>query len=347
MAPELPDSMPIAVYRGPHDLVVEERELPDIGPRDVLVEVSHCGVCGSDLHMVIEGWGTPGSTGGHEWSGVVVAVGDEVREWSVGDQVIGGPGPGCGDCRSCRDGVSQLCLNRGRSGIEPFQGAFAGYKATGADAVYAVPDGLDLRTAALTEPLAVALHGVENGRVQAGQRVLVTGAGPIGLNTIAVLRAVGVDDITVSEPSERRREHARRLGATAVVEPESLVAPDLPMDIVDEPFDVAYECSGHAVAMEAALGQLGRRGILVLVGAGIRRPKFDPMRILMNELVVTGAVEYSPDDFRRAIDLLAGGKLPIDLLVEPDDVPLTGLLSAMEELAAGQLASKVLIVPKQ
>ena len=83
--------MRAAVYRGPRDIVVEERPVPELGPDDVLLEVSHCGVCGSDLHMFVEGWGAPNSIGGHEFSGRVVAGGDEVTTWSPGDEVVGGP----------------------------------------------------------------------------------------------------------------------------------------------------------------------------------------------------------------------------------------------------------------
>jgi (R,R)-butanediol dehydrogenase/meso-butanediol dehydrogenase/diacetyl reductase len=177
--------------------------------------------------------------------------------------------------------------------------------------------------------------------------VLVTGTGPIGLLTIAALRAMGVDDITVSEPGEARRQRALAVGARTALTPDALVAPAMPFDVVDEPFDVALECSGRADAMEAALGQLGRGGRLVLVGAGIKPPRFDPNRILMNELVITGAFVYDAGGFERALELLASGQLPTEHLLEPDDVPLSGLLDAMERLARGELAGKVLVAPRE
>jgi threonine dehydrogenase-like Zn-dependent dehydrogenase len=115
--------------------------------------------------------------------------------------------------------------------------------------------------------------------------------------------------------------------------------------VVDGAVDVVLECSGKRQAMEAGLAQLERGGTLVLVGAGIDAPRFDPNRILLNELVVTGAYEYGADGFASALALLSSGALPVDLLVEPDDVPLTGALAAMHDLADGTLAGKVLIKP--
>jgi 2-desacetyl-2-hydroxyethyl bacteriochlorophyllide A dehydrogenase len=339
--------MKAAVYLGPREVVIEDRPTPELGPHDVLLEVSHCGVCGSDLHFFIDGWGRPGSIEGHEYSARVVAVGDAVTQWSVGDEVVGGPSPRCGECEYCRAGRPQLCTSRGKFGDnDEWQGAFAEFVRTNEAAILRVPEGLSLREAALAEPLAVALHGLTRGGVAAGQRVLVTGAGPIGALSVAAARARGVDEVVVSEPHPRRRELAERLGATTVA-PEELTTPPYPGDTVDDAFDVALECSGHAVAMEAALGQLRRGGTLVLVGAGMKAPRFDPNRILLNELVITGAFVYDPDGFPRALELLASPGFPLDVLIEADDVPLEGLLDACERLSAGDLPAKVLIAPNQ
>jgi len=114
---------------------------------------------------------------------------------------------------------------------------------------------------------------------------------------------------------------------------------------VAEPFDIALECSGHADAMASALGQLRRAGTLVLVGAGAKSPAFDANRILLNELVVTGAFVYDYDGFERALELLASGRVPLDLLLDPVDVGLDGMFRAMERLAAGEIAGKVVVAP--
>jgi 2-desacetyl-2-hydroxyethyl bacteriochlorophyllide A dehydrogenase len=342
-----PSTMRAAVYRRPRELEIQEWPVPEVGPGDALVAVSHCGVCGTDLHLVLEGMGLPDTIPGHEWSGRVVAVGAEVEGVAPGDLVVGGPSARCGVCDYCRSGRPSLCA--GRQALDrSFQGAFAEYVRVPAGDLLAVPDGLSLREAALTEPLSVALHAIDLSGLSAGSRArsaLVTGAGPIGLLAIAALRAAGVDDVRVSEPAARRREHAGKVGATRLLEPGDLETPPMPFTIVDDPVDVVLECSGNPAAMESGLGQLRPAGRLVMVGTGMRRPRYDHNRILMNELVVTGSYCHGAQGYERAIELLASGALPTDALIEPGDVALPELFPALERLEAGELAGKVMIVP--
>jgi (R,R)-butanediol dehydrogenase/meso-butanediol dehydrogenase/diacetyl reductase len=144
-----------------------------------------------------------------------------------------------------------------------------------------------------------------------------------------------------------RQELARAVGAHRVLVPDDLEVPSIaePSRILDDAFDVVLECSGKRSAMEAGLAQLRRAGTLVLVGAGIDPPHFDPNRILLNELVITGAFTYDQGGFEAALALLASGRLPVDALVEPGEVDLDGLLDAMRDLAAGRVAGKVLVRP--
>jgi threonine dehydrogenase-like Zn-dependent dehydrogenase len=332
---------------GPGKLAVEEVPVPEVGDGDVLVEVDLCGVCGSDLHMVLDGWGRKGSWEGHEWVGRIAATGPAVTRWKVGDVVVGGPSVRCGECDACRAGRPSLCAARDTPGATPDHGAFATYKLTKEAEVLPMPTALHPRAAALAEPLAVALHGIHQGRVAPGMRVMVMGAGPIGALTIAALRAMGVDDVTCSEPTEIRRDIAAAVGAARVMHPDELHVPSIaePGLVVDGAVDVVLECSGHGRAMEAGLAQCKRGGTLVLVGAGMAQPKFDPNRILLNEVVITGAFTYDKDGFTEALDLLAGGKMPVEALLEPGSVPLDGLLDAMRGLAGGEIAGKVLVKP--
>ena len=343
-AVELPATMPAAVYREKGRLEVAEVAIPAVGPHDVLLEVSHCGVCGSDIHFVLEGWGTPDAIEGHEYTGVVAAIGREVTRWTVGQPVVAGPSRRCGECEPCRLGRPSLCLHRGDVGTGGYQGAFARYSLTHEDEVLALPDGLTLRQAALAEPLAVALHGITQARVEPGHRVIVFGAGPIGALTTAALAARGVTDLTVVEPTPSRQALAMAVGATRVVTPDELDEPGWhPGHLIEGPYDRALECSGNRVAMEQALGQLGRMGRLVLVGAGINPPRFDANRIMLNELEITGAFVYDATGFEDALALLPA--LPLEHLIEPVDVTLDGLFDALERLAAGQLAGKVMVNP--
>jgi threonine dehydrogenase-like Zn-dependent dehydrogenase len=345
---QLPETMPAAVFMGLRDVAVEDRPTPEPGPGELLLEVSHCGICGSDLHFLLEWGGRSGVIEGHEYSGTVAGLGPDVSGWAVGERAIGGPSPRCGHCEYCLAHRTSLCVERGGVGGDDgtWQGAFARYKIVRAAEALRVPEGLSLKHAALTEPLAVALHGITRaGGARPGTRWLVTGGGPIGFLSIAALKALGVDDVVVSEPKVSRRALCEKLGARAVDPPE-LITPAMPYDLVDEPFDVALECSGNGRAQESALAQLKRAGTLVLVGAGMARPKFDPNRILLNELVITGAFVYDHDGFPRALEMLASGRLPNDLLVEQEDFPLNRLLDAAVGLHEGDLAAKAMVVPR-
>jgi len=332
-------------YRARREIRVEQRPVPPLGEADVLLRVSHCGVCGSDLHLVMEGWGQAGSIGGHEYSGHIAAVGPRVQGWEVGTPVVGGATPGCGSCEFCRAHRPALCARQEPPGVGGADGAFSQYKLLHESQLVAIPEGVGLREAAITEPLAVALHGITRSGIRPGQRAFVAGAGPIGLFTLAALRARGIEEVTVSEPSEVRRQLALRVGATRAIHPDQVEIPKLPFDAVDEPVDAAFECSGAGLALRAALAQLGKTGSLVILGTGMEKPRIDPNRVLLNELVVTGAYNYDEDGFDDALSLLASGRLPTDLLIESQDVDLDGLLDAMGRLVDGKIGGKLLVAP--
>ena len=157
----LPEVMAAAVYQSPGVLTVEARQVPQPGPDQLVVRVHSCGICGSDIHQLRDGWGfTPGAVAGHEWSGTVAAVGDDVTEWSVGELVVGGPGLRCGTCRRCLEGKPSQCENRNSMSGQQSDGAFAEYILCRAAGVLRLPEGLSPRHAALAEPLSVALHGI-------------------------------------------------------------------------------------------------------------------------------------------------------------------------------------------
>ena len=274
---------------------------PEPGPGELLLEVSHCGICGSDLHFLLE-WG------GRDRRDRGPRVLGHGRRGRRRRDRLGGRRPGRSAAR--RRGAASastasrsrpsLCVERGAVGGDDgdWQGAFARYKTVHAAEALRVPDGLSLKHAALTEPLAVALHGITRaGGARPGTRWLVTGGGPIGFLSVAALKALGVDDIVVSEPQGEPARRCARSSARARVDPAELV------DAGD-----AARHRRRAVRRRArVLGQRPRRrsrrsrsssaaGTLVLVGAGMARPKFDPNRILLNELVITGAFVY---DARR------------------------------------------------
>jgi threonine dehydrogenase-like Zn-dependent dehydrogenase len=352
------------------EITVEDRPVPAPGPGQVVVEISHCGICGSDVHLMVDGWGPTDVVQGHEYSGTVVALGEGVDRWKVGDVVTCGPDPTCGACAACLAGEPSQCEGRGRplgaeepgtddgddgkADAEPRSqaghgapGGFATHTVVDARSLCAVPTGLGLRAAALAEPLAVALHAVTRAAIRPEQTALVFGAGPIGALVIAVLRARHLARIDVVEPAPGRQELARRLGADRVLTPAELPEPPRfgPDLIAEGAAHVVFECSGKRAAMEAGLAMVRRGGRLILVGAGIEAPRFDPNRILLNEITITGSFCYDHQGIEAALDLLASGALPVDVLLEPDDVGLDGLASALRGLAGGAITGKVLIAP--
>jgi len=344
----LPDTMAAAVYQSPGVITVEDRPVPRPGPDELVIRVHSCGICGSDIHQLRDGWGfKPGAVAGHEWTGTVAVVGSAVTGWTVGERVVGSASPKCGACRRCREGKPSQCEGRQNAITEHGDGAFAEFILVRAAGVLRLPEGLSARHAALAEPLAVALHGITRSGVVAGDTAMVIGAGPIGALTIAALRAMGVTTITVVEPNEGRRRLASDVGATEVIDPAELETFPAwePEKLSSRAVHVVLECSGHKSAIESGFHQLRRGGVLVMVGAGIEHPTFDPNRMILNELTVCGSFIYDLDGFERALELLASGSFPNDLFIHPDEVPLDALGETLEALAQGRIAGKVMVAP--
>ena len=338
------DQMPAAVYVGDGRVEVHDVDVPALGPGDVLVEISHCGVCGTDLHLVLEHIARPGSVLGHEWAGTIAALGDDVTGWSVGDRVVCGPVPGCGECRPCRRGRPSVCVQRPAVDHLAFRGAFARYVRAESARLLRVPEGLSTRVAALTEPVAIAIHAVTLSGVTPSDRVLITGAGPVGMLILAVLHAQGVHDVVVSEPAATRRVRALEVGAAAVVVPDDLEAAPMGRPVA-EPFSVVFECSGNATACERALDQVDFAGTFVFVGTGHDQPRVNHNRVIILELTLIGAYNYDAAGWRPALDLLASGALPVEQLIHSDDVLLDELDDALRRLAAGEIPAKAMVRP--
>jgi 2-desacetyl-2-hydroxyethyl bacteriochlorophyllide A dehydrogenase len=225
------------------------------------------------------------------------------------------------------------------------RGAFATYTTVPAARLLRIPDSLSTRAAALTEPTAVATHAVTLSGVTPEDRVLVTGAGPVGMLVTAVLKATGIDDITVSEPAPARRERALAVGAARVISPDDL-PPASRGARAAEPYSVVFECSGRGEAAEAGLDQLDYAGTFVFVGTSMKYPRVNHNRVIILESTIIGAYNYDAEGFAPALDLLASGRMPLDELIEPVDVLLDGLFDVMQRCARGEVPGKVMIRPE-
>lgn len=337
-------SVTAGVYRSRGVVEVEQRPLAEPGDGEVVVKVDYCGLCGSDLHLIVEGWGTPGDVLGHEWTGVVSEVGPGVDTFSVGDRVLAVDEPRCGTCSACRAGQPSQCANQDPMTGE-FDGAFATHVLTPTTRLMRIPDDMDMRTAALAEPLAVALHAITRAELGAGSDVLVQGAGPIGALAAAALLGAG-HRVVVSEPAASRASLARAIGAE-VVSPDTLATFDMSqVDTVADPaYDAVVDTSGKAAAIELGFQQLRRGGTVVMVGTGLERPSFDPNRMIVMELGVRGCFVYDSNGFERAISLLGDPDFPSADLIDDAEYGLDGIADAAAALAGGTHPGKVMVRP--
>jgi L-iditol 2-dehydrogenase len=293
-----------AVLHAVRDVRVEERPVPEPGPLDVLVEIAAVGVCGSDVHYYEHGRIATRVVRaphvlGHESAGRVVAAGAHVTKHALGDRVALEPGLPCGRCRECRAGRYNLCRDVRFLGAPPNDGAFRNFVAIHEDFAHALPDAVSDEAGALMEPLSVALWACDKAGVSAGDRVLVTGAGPIGLLVIQVAHARGAET-TVADPNARRAAMAETFGAR----------PGPPGEA-----DVLIECSGHPQALRDGIAALRPAGTAVLVGMGGDDDVPVPLSLIQGrEIWLTGTFRYA-NTYPAAVALAASGAVGLEALV--------------------------------
>jgi threonine dehydrogenase-like Zn-dependent dehydrogenase len=329
-------TMPAVVLTADGQIALQDRPRPTLRPGRVLVEVDLCGICGSDLHasqlpQVYHG----DCILGHESTGRVAAVGDDVADWAVGQRVAVNPnGNVDGTCAYCRSGRPNFCRQatletalglQADGALAPVMTVFPGH-------LREIPDELGTLEAAWVEPTATALRAVELAGDLAGRTVLVTGGGPIGQLACRLAHLGSPAQILLMEPAAQRAQFAGASHAEVVA--ADTYGPGLVVDVV-------LECSGNAAATATALKLLAPGGILVVVGAG-PEPALDSATILLKEITVRGSYIYT-DEFDRAIHLLATRQIAVADLTTVIS-PLSDALAAFDALRAGRIM-KALITP--
>ncbi len=300
----------VAVLHAPGDVRMEDRPVPEPGPREVLVEVAAVGVCGSDVHYYEHGRIGPYVVTaplvlGHESAGRVVALGPGAERHAVGDRVTLEPGVPCARCRECRAGRYNLCRDVRFFATPPIDGAFARFVVTHEDFAFALPDVVSDDAGALMEPLSVGIWACRKAGVSPGDRVLVTGAGPIGLLAMQTALAFGATEVTVTDVSPPRLDLARRTGAT-----RALAAGDEVGEV-----DALIECSGHPAALGAGIAAVRPAGTAVVVGMGPSAEATVPLSLIQNrELWLTGTFRYA-NTYPTAIALVSEGRVDLDAIV--------------------------------
>lgn len=337
--------MRAAIFKQPgQPLAIETRPDPTPGAGEVVMKIHRCGICGTDLHMTdghAPGFGYPeNSPLGHEFAGEVVALGAGVQTLKVGDRITALPFTGCGHCLTCLAGKPNFCRE--------FKGTAAGFAeyAIAAERVATrLPQGLSMEDGALIEPMAVGLHGVSLARLQAGARVLVIGAGPVGLSAVFWARRLGAGRIAVTASSRRREGLARTIGATAFVLPqagEDIAA--LAAEALGGAPDVVFECAGQKDLIGQAIHCVRPQGEVVVLGFCTVPDAFIPAVAVWKELRLQFAVTYSLQEFQHVADTFDAGHVEPRSMIT-DRLSLDELPAAFEALRQRSSQCKVMVDP--
>jgi len=348
--------MKAAVIYGEKDVRIEQVDEPNVGPGQVKVKVAWTGICGSDLHAYHFGLGIayeehPISKQkaplilGHEFSGTITEVGDDVTTLAVGDKVAVEPVLHCGACENCRKGFYNLCSvsQAGFLGLAG-DGGFAEYAVADEKYFHKLPDHMSLEEGALVEPTAVAFHAVRESRLQVGESVAIFGAGPIGLLTLLCAQAAGAAETFVIDISPERLKKADELGATYVIDPSKEDAVTKIMQITGNGVDVAYEAAGVQSTFESALASTKSRGTALIIAGYGGEVSFDPNAALFKETNIKFILAYA-NEFEMVIKAIAEGKIDakqvITEKIKLDDLVKDGL----ELLSVDKSQAKILVRP--
>jgi (R,R)-butanediol dehydrogenase/meso-butanediol dehydrogenase/diacetyl reductase len=330
-------------FHGREDVRLDDIATPEPGVGQIALRTAYCGLCGSDLHEVRSGpHAIPRPdrphplTGvslplvlGHEFAGVVTALGEGVSGVAIGDRVVVEPLLRDGTCPQCQAGFPNRCRQIAFIGLSGPGGGLAETTVVPADAVHRLPPTVALDAGALVEPCAVAWHAIEQAGFRTGDDVLVLGAGPVGLATVVSLRYLGAGRIAVSEPSERRRRAAAALGADVVLDPTTADVGTAVRGVRS-----AIDCAGHPDGVAAGVRALAPGGTLVLVALPHRAVLLELQRLVHLEVAVTGSIAYR-DTFPRVMEALSNGFDPVPLVSRR--APLRDIPELLRLAARGEI----------
>lgn len=332
-----------AVYRGDKHFSIKQVDVPAPGPGQVQIDVAFCGICGTDLHIYLghmDGRVGFERTIGHEMSGVISAVGAGVDGLAPGQHIVVRPLDHCGDCPACNAGHEHICHSLKFIGIDT-DGAFQQKWNVPAHTIHVLPDDLDLSHAALIEPLAVAVHDVDRGNVQPEEDVLVIGGGPIGMLVAMAAREAGAN-VTVSEINENRLAFAQKTGFTTMNPKDIDVAKAIHEATGGKGADVVFEVSGSQPGVDLMTAAAATRGRIVMVAIHATKPQIDMFQFFWREIELIGARVYRPEDYDKAMALLAKGVVDCEAFIT-DIQGLSDIEAAFKALTENPNAMKSMI----
>ena len=317
--------MKAAVFKEKENIVIEEREKPMIEPDEVLIKVKQVGICGSDVVSYETGGPYfPNTIIGHEFSGELVQIGENVKKLKEGMRVTVNPQIPCHECYFCLHGQENMCKLQNFAYGTTGDGAMREYINVKAERIHILPENVSYEEGATIEPLSVAIYAVEQSGLRLGQDAAVIGAGPIGIMIIQVLRNAGANKIYVLEPVESKQQIALEVGADKVFDPKAW---NKVVRLTDKlgPEHV-YDCVGKSTTFITALQLVKKGGYITLIG--MHESKFEINNIwnmCTNNITVRGVYGYNHDIFKKAINLFDQKKIKIDSLITKhiklEDVP--------------------------
>lgn len=334
---------------------IDERELPTPGPGEICVESMVVGICGSDLHYFHDGhigdwWVRQPHVLGHEFAGVVAAVGTGVTEPVVGDRVAIEPIIPCRECDSCERGLYNLCTSFSFTGSPHTDGGLQHFVVVPADSAHRLPADMSFAQGALVEPTSIAVHAIRRSRLDKGESVLIVGAGPIGLLVAAVAKAKGASSVTITDINTTRLAAATRLGVTEAIDVSDLSDEDLRKKVNPSGADVVFEAVGQARTYATALEVVRPGGRIVAVG--VNADEVIPFNLMLAQAkeATLIPVYLGRNAFPEAIELLADGLIDSEALIShrfPLDKTDEAMATASGDSATGSASSaiKVLIEP--
>jgi len=309
----------VKTKRGKGNLKLIDVSEPQPKGNEVKIKVEYAGICGTDIHIYYDEFPTvPPITLGHEFSGTIVDIGEEVTKFKIGDKVVAeNSWSSCGICSLCRKGRDTLCPERICVGAGQ-NGVFAKYVLYKEHLIHLIPKNVDLLSAALTEPMACALHGViERSRIYSGDIVIVSGPGPIGLFSMQIAKSMGAIVIVTGISMDKKRlEIAKKLGADYAVNIQKEDIKSLINRLTNkEGADVVLECSGAEAAVDQDIDLLKKCGIFTQIGLHGKPIKIDFEKICFKELDVYGTLSQTNFAWQRALTLLSEKKVNSKALV--------------------------------
>lgn len=302
--------MKAAFYAKKHDIELVDLDLPKVNKGEALIKVKYAGICGSDLHVYHGAHPTAKFPviPGHEFVGELVQLGEDAcSDIRPGEIVVAQPFSACGVCEACITGNDNVCKDLKLLGAHK-DGCFAEYVTVQAKKMYRIPKGVDLKLAALTEPLAVAVHDIRRSSLKVGQTALIIGGGPIGLFLAMVAQLAGAQ-VYISEVSDFRLEFARNMGYETL----NPLAKDFKDKVAEitkgKGFDVVYEVSGSKAGIASTTELAKISGTILVVGMAGDKYPVDTMAVFMKQLNLQGVRIHSQEAFAAAVDILTSGKL--------------------------------------